>query len=240
MRIIAGTHRGRRYLPPKDEKTTRPITDRVKQSLFDRLWSQGALPDPAPEVSPDPEDSPPPEDPQPPEDQQPPEDPQPPEDQQAQAPVATGAAEPFEVLDIFCGTGSLGLEALSRGADRCTFVDMDRDAVGRLEQNLTALGLTDRARVVKAGALNPVWLAQLKPGSIDLVFLDPPYAISEDEQGRSDLTALMGELGQVTAPGCFLTLRTAKDVTPDPVDGWDGPTSHNYGSMTVHFFIRNA
>jgi 16S rRNA (guanine966-N2)-methyltransferase len=220
MRIIAGTHRGRRYLPPKDEATTRPITDRVKQSLYDRLWSQGALPDP-------PEDKaafrpPPPPD-------------VAPEDPCADADT-TETVEPFEVLDIFSGTGSLGLEALSRWADRCTFVDMDRDAITRLEQNLTDLGLADRARVVKASALNPVWLAQLKPGSISLIFLDPPYAISEDEQGRQDMVALMGELRRVAAPGCFLSHRTAKDVAPDSVEGWDGPVSHNYGSMTVHFF----
>ncbi len=206
--------------------TTRPITDRVKQSLYDRLWSQGALPDPpegkaafrpppknSPEVTPDVS----------------------PDDQHADADTPE-AVEPFEVLDIFCGTGSLGLEALSRWADRCTFVDMDRDAIGRLEQNLSDLGLGDRARVVKASALNPVWLAQLKPGSIDLIFLDPPYILSEEEDGRNDLVALMGDLRRVAAPGCFLSHRTAQDVTPGPVDGWDGPVSHNYGSMTVHFF----
>lgn len=206
MRIIAGTHRGRRYLPPKDEKTTRPITDRVKQSLYDRLWSQGALPEP-PDISPD-------------------------------APTESSAPEPFEALDIFSGTGSLGLEALSRGATRCTFVDMDREAIGRLEQNLTDLSLADRARVVKASALNPVWLAQLKPESIHLIFLDPPYALAEDEQGAQDLAKLMQELHRVAAPDAFLSFRTETGVTPQPVEGWDGPTSHTYGSMTLHFYIK--
>lgn len=220
MRIIAGTHRGRRYLPPKDEKTTRPITDRVKQSLFDRLWSQGALPDP-PDISPG---------------AQP--DPNTPADEQD--PAETSASQPFEVLDIFSGTGSLGLEALSRGATRCTFVDMDRDAIDRLEQNLTDLGLADPARVVKASALNPVWLAQLKPESIHLVFLDPPYALAEDEQGSQDLAKLMTELHRVATPDCFLSFRTATETTPQPVEGWDGPTSHAYGSMTLHFFIRQT
>lgn len=208
MRIIAGTHRGRRYLPPKDEKTTRPITDRVKQSLFDRLWSLGVMPDvPDPKL--------------------------PPSRQDPDVPV-----EPFEVLDIFCGTGSLGLEALSRGATRCTFVDMDRDIIGRLEQNLTELGLKDPARVVKASALNPVWLAQLKPESIHLIFLDPPYALAEDEQGAQDLAKLMQELHRVATPDCFLSFRTETGTTPQPVEGWDGPTSHAYGSMTLHFFEK--
>lgn len=211
MRIIAGTHRGRRYLPPKDEKTTRPITDRVKQSLFDRLWSQGALPEPA-DISPDQEGS----------------------------GTTNEPPAPFEVLDIFCGTGSLGLEALSRGATHCTFVDMDRDIIGRLEQNLADLGMKDPARVVKASALNPVWLAQLKPESTHLIFLDPPYALAEDEQGASDLARLMTELHRVAAPDCFLSFRTATGTTPQPVEGWDGPASHSYGSMTLHFFTRQA
>lgn len=200
MRIIAGTHRGRRYLPPKDEKTTRPITDRVKQSLFDRLWSLGALPD-----------------------------------------AEVDEADPpktFRGLDIFCGTGSLGLEALSRGADHCTFIDLDRDAIDRLKTNLAELQLADRARVVKASALNPIWLGQVKPGSISLIFLDPPYALAEDEQGAMDLARLMGDLIKVAAEDCLLSYRTETGVTPAAVKGWEGPASHAYGSMTLHFYSK--
>lgn len=207
MRIIAGTHRGRRILPPKDEKTTRPITDRVKQSLFDRLWSMGILPD----VSPPPED----------------------DEESGEA-----SSESVSVLDIFCGTGSLGLEALSRGAGHCTFVDMDREAISRLERNLADLGLKDRARIVKGSALSPIWLGQVKPGSIGLICLDPPYALAEDEQGSADLVKLMETLVKVAADGCVLSYRTAKHFTPPPADGWTGPTSHQYGSMTLHFYEK--
>jgi len=208
MRIIAGTHRGRRYLPPKDDprngKITRPITGRVKQSLFDRLWSMGVLPHEAGD-----------------DDEKP-----------------SGGNPGVRVLDLFCGTGSLGLEALSRGAGHCTFVDMDRDAVGRLERNLAELDLTDRARIVKASALNPIWLAQLKPESLGLIFLDPPYALAEDEQGRSDLARLMSDLTKSASSDCVLVCRTPRHVTPQTADGWTGPTSHSYGSMTLHFFER--
>ncbi len=201
MRIIAGHHRGRRILPPKDEKTTRPITDRVKQSLFDRLWSMGVIPDESDEA---PDETP----------------------------------EPLRVLDIFCGTGSLGLEALSRGAEHCTFVDMDREAIARLEKNLSDLDLKSEARVVKGSALSPIWLGQVKPGTIGLICLDPPYAMAEDEQGSADLVKLMETLTNVAADGCVLSYRTSKHLTPPPADGWDGPTSHNYGSMTLHFYEK--
>lgn len=199
MRIIAGTHRGRRYLPPKDEKTTRPITDRVKQSLFDRLWSMEALP-------------------------QDPDDPGP---------------KPVLALDIFCGTGSLGLESLSRGASHCTFIDMDRDAVDRLKKNLAELGLADRARIVKSGALNPIWLAQVQPGTVGLIFLDPPYALAEDDRGKQDLARLMADLTKPASENCVLVYRTAKGVTPETVEGWSGPVSHTYGSMTLHFYQKS-
>lgn len=217
MRIIAGTHRGRRILPPKDEKTTRPIADRVKQSLFDRLWSLGVMPDsPPPEVAPPPED-------------------------EHGSPVEveeTPGAPGLRVLDIFCGTGSIGLEALSRGAEHCTFIDLDRDAIDRLGQNLDGLGLDDRARVVKASALNPIWLGQIKPGSIGLIHLDPPYALVEDERTRPDLARLMADLLTVATDDCMLTFRTPKGVTPEPAEGWDEPMSHTYGTMTLHFFTR--
>lgn len=216
MRIIAGTHRGRRILPPKDTHTTRPITDRVKQSLFDRLWSMGVLPHGPDEPGGDPGES---------------------GGDPADLP-GDFPGEPIRAIDIFCGTGSLGLEALSRGVDHCTFVDMDREAIACLERNLTDLDFKDRARVIKASALSPIWLGQLKPGSIHLICLDPPYAMAEDEKGSRDLMKLMEALSKVAAEGCVLSYRTSKHLTPPPTKGWLGPTSHNYGSMTLHFYEK--
>ena len=89
MRIIAGEFRGRKLLPP-DGDATRPITDRVKQSLFDIL-----------------------------------------------NPKIEGSV----VLDVFAGTGSMGLECLSRGARQASFFEKDRSAVERLNRNLQTLNL---------------------------------------------------------------------------------------------------
>lgn len=77
------------------------------------------------------------------------------------------------VLDLFAGTGQLGIEALSRGAAECTFVDRRRDAARLVRDNLAACGLADRGRVVCGDALQFLASAQ---GKYDLVFLDPPYA----------------------------------------------------------------
>ncbi len=196
MRIIAGTHRGRTIVPPKDEKTTRPIVDRVKEALFNRLVSLGMLETPA------------------------------------------DGGDPFRVIDIFSGTGSLGLESLSRGAEHCFFVERDRDATRRLEQNLTALGLTDRATVLATSAINPLWLTRLGEQPVRLVFLDPPYAMMKQEADRAPLAVLMTQLLPRLEEGGIVILRTHVDDPPLDAPGYDGPMSFGYGTMILHFYQR--
>ena len=77
------------------------------------------------------------------------------------------------VLDLFAGTGQLGIECLSRGAAFAVFVDQRRDAAALVRENLKATALSDRARVMNGGALE--FLAETRE-TFDLVFLDPPYA----------------------------------------------------------------
>jgi 16S rRNA (guanine966-N2)-methyltransferase len=84
-----------------------------------------------------------------------------------------GAVEGSTVLDLFAGSGALGIEALSRGAERCTFVESSHAAVGALRENLTTTGMVGRAEVVVADAAE--WVSRTRP-SADLVLADPPYA----------------------------------------------------------------
>jgi 16S rRNA (guanine966-N2)-methyltransferase len=84
------------------------------------------------------------------------------------------------VYDCFCGTGSLGLEALSRGARACTFLDIDRQAIARLTQNITNLNVADRSRILHGDLFKWFQLAHNRPDAAnasgaDIVFLDPPY-----------------------------------------------------------------
>ena len=82
------------------------------------------------------------------------------------------------VLDLFAGTGQLGIEALSRGAECAVFVERRRDALQVIRENLEACGMTDKARVVNGDAMS-----YLKSGEkFDLIFLDPPYASGLLEQ----------------------------------------------------------
>ena len=82
------------------------------------------------------------------------------------------------VLDLFAGTGQLGIEALSRGADSAVFVEQRKDALQAVRENLETCGLSDRARVVSGDAMS-----YLKSGEkFDLIFLDSPYASGLLEQ----------------------------------------------------------
>jgi len=86
-----------------------------------------------------------------------------------------GVVEEAIVLDLFAGSGALGIEALSRGAAQATFVDADRAAVASIGENLAHTGMAERARVVRGDALD--FLAGAGP--VDLILIDPPYERSD-------------------------------------------------------------
>jgi 16S rRNA (guanine966-N2)-methyltransferase len=87
-----------------------------------------------------------------------------------------GAVEGSRVLDLFAGSGALGVEALSQGAARATFVETDRVARQAVRRNLEACGFLDRAAIVAAPAQR--FLAGLGADRFDLAFCDPPYAFA--------------------------------------------------------------
>jgi 16S rRNA (guanine966-N2)-methyltransferase len=175
MRIIAGEFRGRKLLGPAD-KATRPITDRVKQSIFDLLTPR------------------------------------------------FGEAV---VYDVFAGTGSFGLESLSRGATHCVFFERHRPAIERLRRNLDTLGVGDRATLVKQDVFR-IDLDALPPA--DIVFFDPPYPL---------LTSTPQAIGELL--GRLMARLNVDGVTsfrhPIPL-GLDLPkkqvlAERRYGSMAV-------
>jgi 16S rRNA (guanine966-N2)-methyltransferase len=130
MRIIAGSARGRRLVAPAG-RSTRPITDRAKEGIFNMLMSLGGV-------------------------------------------------EDMQVLDLYAGAGSFGLECLSRGASHVTFVERGRPAATALRRNLESLGFQDRATVLTVSVEQALLSLAAGPGadgsSFDLAFCDPPYA----------------------------------------------------------------
>jgi 16S rRNA (guanine966-N2)-methyltransferase len=164
MRIIAGTKRGMKLFRPETD-VTRPITDRVKESLFNVL---------------------------------------------AHYELLQGA----RVADLFSGVGSLGLEALSRGAAFVTFVEKNAAVVEILEKNLAKAGFTGQARIVRASAFRvgaPVGPAGQRH---DLVFVDPPYATTREVGVHSALAELLQTLRDQVAPRGVVVVRTHCSAAP--------------------------
>jgi 16S rRNA (guanine966-N2)-methyltransferase len=127
-----------------------------------------------------------------------------------------GGVEDLAVADLFCGSGALGIEALSRGAAKVTFVDHDPAALDAVRSNLVATGLADQGVTVLRAEL-PGWLE--RAGSFDLALCDPPY-------GYADWPALLGLL---QADLAVLESSTAIDVAP----GWEVRRTRRYGGTLV-------
>ena len=86
------------------------------------------------------------------------------------------------VLDLFAGTGGLGIEALSRGMERAIFVDLDKASVAVIRENLQKTGLAEKAEVYQNDAIRALKALAKRDICFDLVFLDPPYRIKNVEQ----------------------------------------------------------
>ncbi|MFH1416963.1 MAG: 16S rRNA (guanine(966)-N(2))-methyltransferase RsmD [Planctomycetota bacterium] len=153
-----------------------------------------------------------------------------------------GALPPADVLDLFAGSGSLGIEALSRGAASCVFVETDRAALGCLRRNLASLGIGPTARVF----MDPVEVARAAPPpphGFDLIFLDPPYALSEDMSPRSLMQRAVARLGTTipAGPDALLVWRHAESCRlPDSFpSGWASCERRTWGTMAISFFQRS-
>ena len=126
MRIIAGIARGRKIFSVSKKLPVKPISDRIKQSVFDIL-----------------------------------------------RPRLPGAF----MLDLFCGTGNVSLEAISRGVQKVVMVDWEIACLKNVKRNLVHLGFTDKAVVLKGDLLKPLkWLrAYTTQEGFDIIFMGPPY-----------------------------------------------------------------
>lgn len=110
--------------------------------------------------------------------------------------------EGSEFVDLFAGTGAVGIEAISRGAERVVFVEHYAPAVDLIRQNLKSLGISGQAEVLKMDAMRGLERLEAKQFSSDFIFLDPPYArLAEYEQVLEFLGAseILSDTGLVIA-----------------------------------------
>ena len=136
------------------------------------------------------------------------------------------------VLDLFAGTGQLGIEALSRGAESCVFVDSRSDAVELVRQNLELCGLADRARVKKGDAL-----AYLRSGEkFDLIFLDPPYGSDLLDQAMETITRFDICRGH----GIIVAESAADHILPTVQEPYSLYREYRYGKIKLTVFHRSG
>lgn len=192
MRIIAGQYR-RRKLKANPGSTTRPITDRAKETLFELIAQR-----------------------------------------------LVGA----KVADVFSGTGSLGLEALSRGAVAATFLERDRKALELLRENVAHVGVEEQSLIWPADILR----CSFRPKNADfatpwnVVFFDPPYCMVQDLKPGATLWKAIERMAwsESVADEALLIFRTPKRANFDFPDVWVREEPLVITSMAMHLFTKPA
>ncbi len=188
--IMGGEHRSRILHTPPGEEVTRPMTGRVKESIFNILrgWFEDAV-----------------------------------------------------VLDLFAGVGTMGLEALSRGARLAIFVERDRGVYDCMRKNIDMLGVGARSQALQADAIAPALLAELKE-VIDVVFVDPPYPIAEQSSGKRRILDQCARLRSAMGDRGWMVLRLPYVLEGDErtIVGFNGPEIRSFGDMHVHLYSPGA
>jgi len=139
--------------------------------------------------------------------------------------VSLGAVEGAKVVDLFAGSGAMGIEALSRGAATCAFLERDRKALDSIRHNIKTLQLTDNTTVLSGDVMTNVVALR----NVDLVLADPPY----DFDRWADLLTV---LNLVIAPGGVVVTESGREIQPP--EGWQVIRSKRYGRAWVAFLQR--
>jgi 16S rRNA (guanine966-N2)-methyltransferase len=137
-----------------------------------------------------------------------------------------------KVLDLFAGSGSLGLEALSRGAEDATFIDASNDSIAAIEENLKKTRL-ENGKAIRRDVL--AFLSTISPGIYDLIFADPPYARGEKTTEQLEQFLTHEKLSSSLQGNGILILETlARSPLPEtPL--WKVTKEKTYGSTRVNF-----
>ena len=178
MRVIAGSARGRQLVAPRGT-VTRPITDRVKETLFGILAER---------------------------------------------------VIDARVLDLYAGSGSIGIEALSRGAASCEFVELDRRASAAIRENLERTGVAEDASVHQVDVLR--YLSRAADDRFNLAFLDPPY------EERAILAPLVRLVARLTPGAVVVVKHHWRTPVPEP-PGLTNWRERRFGETTLTFLEAN-
>ena len=135
------------------------------------------------------------------------------------------------VLDLFAGTGNLGIEALSRGAKKVIFVEKARHALGLIQRNLAQFGLEERSEVLPLDATRAIGILKQRGKTFDLIFMDPPY-----EKGLIEKTLMTLTSYQICHRGSILVIEHhRREPLPSVAHGWDLIRQRLMGETVISF-----
>jgi len=135
------------------------------------------------------------------------------------------------VLDLFSGTGNLGIEALSRGAKKVVFVEKGRHALGLIQRNLAQFGFEDRAEVLPIDANRAIGILKQRGKSFDLIFMDPPY-----EKGLIEKTLLKLSSHPIYHRDSLLVIEHhRRELLPPVSHGWNLIRQRQMGETVISF-----
>jgi len=150
-----------------------------------------------------------------------------------------GDVRDADVLDLYAGTGALGIEALSRGASSATFVERARAPLRALEQNIERLDIGSRAKVLPMAVERALAAMAWGSDAFDVVFLDPPY---EEVRNGAFAPPLARAIDRALAPSVRargrVVLEHAKGAAPPAVAGLAIERTRTYGDTALSFYLR--
>jgi 16S rRNA (guanine966-N2)-methyltransferase len=137
--------------------------------------------------------------------------------------------------DVFAGTGVVGLEALSRGAEAVTFVERDFRLIGELEQHIQAFGVSDQTRIARADVYR--WIERFQPPARPItLFLSPPFA--DYETKLEELLAVVGKLQERIAEDSVVVLQSEKTALLDDLPQHESWDERHYGRNHLLFWVK--
>lgn len=139
------------------------------------------------------------------------------------------------VLDLYAGTGALGIEALSRGAASAVFIDRDKAALSVIEKNVRSCRLHSRSKIIRWNILANLNCLKSAGHTYTLVFMDPPYDTGVILKSMSNL-----HLSSTLEKGAEVVIEhSAREETPEPISGFDISAQRRYSDTVFTFYTYN-
>lgn len=139
-----------------------------------------------------------------------------------------------KILDLYAGSGSLGIEALSRGASHCTFVEASRYAVRDIKDNLDKADLSEQGHATHQKGIP--FLNNQSPESFDIVFADPPFNFYKDNVRRTH--SLLEKLDRVIPNGGAIVLKHPKGLQLPTIETLTLADQRNFGTNTISLWVK--